>query len=108
MLRAFDRLYYSTARSSPRRRRGEDLSNRSAVIAEMAAKCVRLLHQRLARHHFKHFPVVLLAFHLARLLAADDDDRTDQLMIFRAEMHVADHRREGFALLVGLDDGRRI
>src|SRR5262249_22867737 len=49
----------------------------SGVVAEIAAERVRLLHQRLARRNLEYLPVVLFVLHVARLLAADDDDRAD-------------------------------
>ena len=63
----------------------------SGVVAELAAERVRLLHQRLARHDFEDLPVVLLVLHVLRRLALDDDDRADELVVFRAE--VAPHPR---------------
>ena len=62
----------------------------SGVIAKLAAEGVRLLHQRFARHNFEHLPEVLGVLHVLRRLAADDDDRADQLMVLGAKTHVAD------------------
>src|SRR5262245_57215527 len=84
------------------------VARRSGVIAEVAAERVGLLHQRLAWHDLEDLPVVFLVLHVARLLAADDHDGANQLMIFLAEMHVTDGRREGFTFLILLDDVRRI
>src|SRR6478672_6953619 len=81
---------------------------RSAIGAEIAAERIRLLHQRLARDDFENLPEVFLVLHRLRILAADDDDRTDALVVFGAIMHVTKQRRDGLALLVGLDDIRRI
>src|SRR5690349_5900573 len=80
----------------------------SGVVAELAPESVRLLHQRLARNDFEDLPIVLLVLHVARLLAAHDDDRAHALMIFRTVMHVTDERGKGLALLVLLDDVGRI
>src|SRR5215472_2341035 len=69
---------------------------RLGILAKIAAKGIGLLHQRLAGQDFQHFPEVFRVFHVTRLLAADDDDRTDQLVIGRPEMYIAHGRREGF------------
>src|ERR1700761_4485186 len=86
----------------------EELFGPSDVVAEVAAERVRLLHQRATRHDFQDLPIVLTVLHVFRRLAANDDDRTDQLMVLGTEMHLADGRVEGLALLIGLDDVRRI
>src|SRR5690242_7131757 len=80
----------------------------SGVFAEMAAERVRLLHQRLARDDLGDLPEVFLVLHVLRRLAFDDDDRADELMVCGAEFHVADHGREGLALLVLLDHVGRV
>src|SRR5262249_10145714 len=59
------------------------------VVAEIATESVGLLHQRLAPNDFLKLPIILGVFHVARLLATDDDDRTDQLVISAAEVHFA-------------------
>jgi hypothetical protein len=67
----------------------------SGVVAEIAAECVRLLHQRLARHHFEDLPVFLLVLHVLWLFAADDNHRADQLVVFLAEVNLAYGPRAG-------------
>src|SRR5215472_1722062 len=67
----------------------DNMPLRLGILAKIAAKGMGLLHQRLAGHDFQHFPEVFRFFHVARLLAADDDDRTDQLVIGGPEMHIA-------------------
>src|SRR5215471_18091032 len=79
-----------------------------SIVPGVATEGIGLLHERFARHDFENFPVVFLVLHIGRLLAADYNDRTDQLVIGAAEMHVADHRRERFALLVLFDHVRRV
>src|SRR6185503_17384120 len=80
----------------------------SGVVAGLAAERVGLLHHLVARHDVGDLPVVLLVLHRLGILALDDDDRTDELVVFGTEVHVADEGREGLALLVGLDDVGRI
>src|SRR5262249_38030705 len=67
---------------------------RSSVIAEGAAEGVRFLHKRRARHHLKNLPVVLFVCHLFGCLAFDEDHRTDELVVFLAEVDLADRRVE--------------
>src|SRR6201995_5908938 len=45
------------------------ITSGSGVVAEAAAECVRLLHQRLARKNLKNLPEVLLVLHVLRRLA---------------------------------------
>src|ERR1044071_2282363 len=66
---------------------------RSAVVAELAAERVRLLHQALARDDLDHVVEVLLALHVLLHLAADDDDGADALVVLRTVLHVAEQRR---------------
>src|SRR6187402_1159768 len=80
----------------------------SGVVAQLAAEGVRFLHQWLARQHLEDLPVILLALHVGGLLAAHDDDRADELMVFGPEMDLADGRLDLRAALVDLDDSRRI
>src|SRR5690349_6852007 len=80
----------------------------SRVLAGLAAEGVGLLHKRSAREDFEDFPEVFLVPHVLLSLTAHDDHRADALMVFRPVVHVADQGRDRFALLVGLDDGRRI
>src|SRR5277367_1302787 len=89
---------------SARRRRWRS----SAIRAEVAAEGVGLLHQRLARHHFEHLPIVLFVLHVLLRLTSDNDDGADQLMILRTETHVAHHRWKSLALLILLDHVWRI
>ena len=84
------------------------VASSSGVVAELAAEGVGLLHQRLARNDFEDLPVVLLVLHVLGRLALDDDDRADELVVFLAEVDLADGRVELLALLVLLDDVRRI
>src|SRR6185503_9594510 len=81
---------------------------RSGVVAELAAERVRLLHHAGTRDDFDHVVVVLLALHVLLHLALDDDHGPDALVVLGAIVHVADQRRDRLALLVGLDDRRRI
>src|SRR5690242_13874785 len=81
---------------------------RSGVFAQVATKRVGFLHERLARHDLENLPVIFLILHVARLLAAHDDDRPHQLVVFLAEVHVTHGRWERFARLILLDDIRRI
>src|SRR4029077_3322936 len=83
-------------------------SLRSGVVAEIAAERVGLLHQRGARHDFENLPEVLLALHLLGRLTLDDDHRPYELVVFLAEVHLADSGLELLALRVGLDDVRWI
>src|SRR6185312_5310724 len=82
--------------------------DRSGVVAELAAERVRLLHQAGARDDLDDVVVVLLALHVLLHLALHDDHRADALVVFGTIVHVADQRRDRLALLVGLDDRRRI
>src|SRR5690349_14958488 len=75
---------------------------RSGVVAELAAERVRLLHQVVGRDDLDHLVVVLLALHILLHLAPDDDHGPDALVVLRAIVHIADHRRDGLALLIGL------
>src|SRR5689334_16349218 len=90
------------------RARTPTLDARSAVLAELAAERVRLLHQVVGRDDLDDLVVVLLALHVLLLHAAHDNDRADALVVLRAVVHVADQRGDGLALLVGLDDIGRI
>src|SRR5215813_11049109 len=97
----------------PRRRRlrspaARRVTSGSGIVAEVAAEGVRFLHQRRARHDLEDLPVVLLVLHVLGCLALDDDHRTDELVVFLAEIDLADGRVELLALLVLLDDVRRI
>src|SRR6185312_17221985 len=74
---------------------------RSSICAEVAAERVGLLHQAFAGDDLDHLVVVLLVLHVLLHLALHDDDRTDALVIFRTIVHVADQRRQLFALLIG-------
>src|SRR5581483_8247926 len=65
-------------------------TKRLGVVAKVAAERVGLLHQRSAWNDLNDFPEVFLVLHVLGLLAADDDDRTDALMVFRPVVHVAD------------------
>ena len=87
---------------------GEGLLGPSGVITEVAAERVWLLHKWSAGHDIDDVPVVLTILHVLRRFAANDDDRTDQLMILGTEMHLTDGGVEGLALLIGSDDIRRI
>src|SRR6185312_2641666 len=60
------------------------------VVAELATKRVGLLHQRRARHDFGHLPEIFLVLHVARLLAANDDHRSNELMVGGTPVHLAD------------------
>ncbi len=84
------------------------VSPRSSVFAEAAAERVRLLHQAFARNDLDDVVIVLLVLHVLFHLALGDDDWTDALMVFLAVVHVTDKGGEGFALLVGLDNVRRV
>src|SRR5947209_8029596 len=53
----------------------------SGVVPELAAERIGRLHQWLSWQDFGHVPEVLLVLHVARLLAANDDDRPDQLVV---------------------------
>src|SRR5690348_12177619 len=75
---------------------------RSGVVAQLAAELVRLLHERRPRDDLHHRPEVLLVLHLGLLLALHDDHRAHQLVVFLAEVHLADGRLQLAALLVGL------
>src|SRR5262249_26125021 len=88
-------------RQSRRRRsaHGAAATSGSGVVAEIAAEGVRLLHQRLARHHLEDVPEVLLVLHVLGCLALDDDHRTDELVVFFPEIDLADGRVELLALL---------
>src|SRR5215475_5561474 len=97
------------------RRRGQlrlpaarHVTSGSGVVAEVTAERVRFLHQRGARHHLEDLPVVLLVLHVLGRLAPDEDHRTDELVVFLAEIDLADGRVESLSLLVLLDDVRRI
>src|SRR5690606_23086956 len=81
---------------------------RSGIVAEVAAKFVWLLHERLAGQHFEDLPVILLVPHVLRLLAFDDDDGAYALVVFGAVINVAAQRGDGLAPFVLLDDVRRI
>src|SRR6185312_11381932 len=72
------------------------------------AERIRLLHQPLTGDDFDDIPVVFLVLHVRGLLAANDDDRANALVIFLAVVDFTDQRRNLLFLLVGLDDVRRI
>src|SRR4029078_3762005 len=80
----------------------------SGIFAEVAAERIWLLHQRLARHHFENFPVVLFFLHVLGCLALHYDHWADELVVFLAEIDLANGRIELLALLVLPDDVRRI
>src|SRR5262245_2426618 len=40
------------------------ITSESGVVAEVAAECIRFLHQRCARYHLEDLPVVLLVLHV--------------------------------------------
>src|SRR3954468_8358588 len=80
----------------------------SGVVAQVAAEGVGLLHERRAGDDLGHLPEVLLVAHGLRRLAAHDDHRTHQLVIFLADVHLADHRLQLASGLVRLDHVRRI
>src|SRR3569833_1834211 len=87
----------------------QSLSQRqSGVVAKLAAEGIRLLHQRVGRDDLDDDEEIFLALHVLLHLALHDDHRADALVVFGAVMHVADQRRDGLALLVLLDHGRRI
>src|SRR6185312_9841242 len=81
---------------------------RLGVVAEVAAKRVRLLHQALAGNDFNHVVIVFLVLHVLLQLALDDDDRANALVVFLAVVHVAHQRRNGLALFIGLDHVGRV
>src|SRR5690242_3884325 len=87
---------------------GRAASFTSGIVAQVAAERIRLLHQRLTRNDLENFPEIFLVLHILWRLASDNDDRADALMILGAIMHVAHQRRNGLALLIGLDDIRWI
>src|SRR5665213_2005033 len=80
----------------------------SGVVPELAAEGVRLLHQSIAGHDLDHVVIVFLALHVLFHLALDDDHGADALVVLGAVVHIADEGRDRFALLIGLDDIRRI
>src|SRR5262245_46680434 len=51
------------------------------VVTQIAAEFAGLLHQGLTWYDLEHLPVVLLVFHIAWFLTANDDDRSNQLVI---------------------------
>src|SRR5215472_12313399 len=63
-----------------------------SIVTQVAAKRIRLLHERRAGHDLEHVPEVFLVLHVGRLLALHDDHRTHELVVFLAEVHLA-HRR---------------
>src|SRR5690348_8508376 len=71
----------------------------SDIGPELATKRIRRLHQRQPRDDLGDFPEVLVVLHRLRRLAADDDDRPDQLMIGGAPIDLAD---DGIDLAAGL------
>src|SRR3954451_23404262 len=72
----------------------------SAVVAEMAAEGVGLLHQALTRDDLDDVVPVFLVLHVLLLLALDDDHRANALMVLGTVMHVADERGDRLAFLV--------
>src|SRR5690606_31080171 len=76
----------------------------SDVVAELAAEGVGGLDHLLARDDLEHLPEVLVVAHVLLRLAANENDRPDALVVLRAVVDIADQRRNGFALLVLLDD----
>src|SRR5689334_3144951 len=70
------------------------------VVPQVAAECVGLLHERRAGNDLGHLPEVLLVAHRLRRLAAHDDHRAHHLVVFLADVHLADH---GLELAAGLE-----
>src|SRR5579864_9035103 len=97
-LPAPDLHYVSGARSGTGQRRRPA----SGIIAEVATERIGRLHQRGAWHDLGDLPEILLVAHLARLLAANDDDRPHQLVVRGAEVHIADRRFDVLAGLISL------
>jgi len=62
----------------------------SGIVAELAAEGVGLLHERRPGQDVQDLPVIFLALHVLGLLATHDDHRSHELMIFFAEVHIAD------------------
>src|ERR1700733_5946367 len=84
------------------------LGCRLGIVAELAAESVRLLHQARTGHDVYHLVEIFLALHVLVHLALDDDDGADTLMLFLAIVPRPHQRRDGFFLLIGLDDVGRI
>src|SRR5437763_15526463 len=80
----------------------------SGIIAELAPKGVRRLHQRLAGHDLGNLPEVLLVLHVGGFLAANDNDGTHQLVVGGAPVDLTQKRLDLAAGLVGFDDIGRI
>src|SRR5262249_38630909 len=94
--------------AGPRSPAARHITSASGVVAEVAAEGIWFLHQRLARHDLEDLPIILLVLHVFGRFALDDNHRTDELVVLLAETDLADGRVELLALLVLLDDIRRI
>jgi ATP-binding cassette, subfamily B, bacterial len=73
----------------------------SGVVAKVAAEGIRLLHQRRARQDLEDLPVVVVALHVLRRLAAHDDHGPHQLVVFGTEINLADGRARLSGLALG-------
>src|SRR5215469_9657858 len=96
----------TTARPAPRAANAARDAKRptdSGIGPELTAERIRRLHKRQTRNDFGDLPEVLGVLHLLRRLAADNDDRPDQLVIGGAPIDFADDGVDLAASLVRLD-----